>query len=435
MSDAILPAFSDRGSLVRHAIAALVVIAGGAGGLVYWAASTEIAGAVVANGTLVVESHPKLVQHQDGGTVKTVLVQDDEPVSAGQVLLMLEDTAIKATLEAAKSQLAEATIEVARLNAEVAGNLEFTVPADVARDLQLTDMVATQRQILASELADRDFQIAQLDAQVGELGNEADGLVVQQQANRRQLEILTKRAAAVDSLLASQLAQADEASTLHLQEAAAQGEEGRLTAAIAQTRATAAEKLLAAKQVQTTFMSARLDDLKKARRALSEALQQQRVAQDQLDRTIVRAPESGIVHELVAHTVGGVVAPGETIMKIVPQTDDLLVAIQISPSDIDQVRLGQTVTLRFTGFERRRMPEASGEVAQISPDLLTDPQTGRAYYSANVRIAKAASALPADFHLLPGMPVEAFLTTGDRTVLSYLVHPFVEELQLAFREQ
>jgi len=410
MSDAILPAFSDRGSLVRHAIAALVVIAGGAGGLVYWAASTEIAGAVVANGTLVVESHPKLVQHQDGGTVKTILVQDDEPVSAGQVLLMLEDTAIKATLEAAKSQLAEATIEVARLNAEVAGNLEFTVPADVARDLQLTDMVATQRQILASELADRDFQIAQLDAQVGELGNEADGLVVQQQANRRQLAILTK-------------------------EAAAQGEEGRLTAAIAQTRATAAEKLLAAKQVQTTFMSARLDDLKKARRALSEALQQQRVAQDQLDRTIVRAPESGIVHELVAHTVGGVVAPGETIMKIVPQTDDLLVAIQISPSDIDQVRLGQTVTLRFTGFERRRMPEASGEVAQISPDLLTDPQTGRAYYSANVRIAKAASALPADFHLLPGMPVEAFLTTGDRTVLSYLVHPFVEELQLAFREQ
>ena len=122
-------------------------------------------------------------------------------------------------------------------------------------------------------------------------------------------------------------------------------------------------------------------------------------------------------------------------MKIVPQTDDLLVAIQISPSDIDQVRLGQTVTLRFTGFERRRMPEASGEVAQISPDLLTDPQTGRAYYSANVRIAKAASALPADFHLLPGMPVEAFLTTGDRTVLSYLVHPFVEELQLAFRDQ
>lgn len=425
---------SESGSVLWHSLAAALLIVGGVGGLVYWAGTTEIAGAIVAGGTLVVESHAKLVQHQDGGTIKAILVGDDEPVHAGQVLLTLEDIKIRARLDASTAQLSDALVEQARLEAEIEGKTEFAVPMTLA-GANAADIVATQRQVLISDLADRDVQIAEFKEQVAQLEHQADGLAMQQQSIGHQLEILRGRAATVDALMAKQLAQADEASTLHLQLAATEGEQGRLTAAIAETRATIAEKLLAERQVQTAFLSARLEALRKARLTAAQALQDQRSAQDELDRTIVRAPESGIVHELVAHTIGGVVAPGETIMKIVPQTDSLLVAIRVDPNDIDQVRLGQPVTLRFTGFERRRLPEAVGSVEQVSPDLVTDQQGARSYYTVNVRIAPRSNAdWPADFHLLPGMPVEAFLTTGDRTVMSYLIHPFVEELQLAFRE-
>jgi HlyD family secretion protein len=182
-----------------------VAIDGAIGGFVFWAENTEIAGAVVANGTVVVESHAKLVQHQDGGIIKSILIGDDEAVTAGQLLLTLDDTRIRATLDAATSRLNEALVEQARLEAEIADKAAFVIPSGLAGTSAI-DVVATQKQILASELTDREVQVAQLREQIAQLNHQADGLTMQQQAIVAQLDILKTRTATVDSLLAKQLA-------------------------------------------------------------------------------------------------------------------------------------------------------------------------------------------------------------------------------------
>ena len=209
----------------------------------------------------------------------------------------------------------------------------------------------------------------------------------------------------------------------------------RLIAAIAQTKATIAEKGLQIEQIKTEFTQRALDELQRTRQTLAEATQQKVAAEDRLNRTIIRAPQAGIVHESIVHTVGGVVGSGQTLMMIVPQSDDLLVGIHIDPMDIDQIQTGQRVHLRFSSLDQRKTPEAWGGIEKVSPDLVVEQQTGRRYYTANVRIeAEEKAKLPANIKLLPGMPVEAFVTTGERSVLDYLLHPFVAELQLAFRE-
>ena len=182
-------------------------------------------------------------------------------------------------------------------------------------------------------------------------------------------------------------------------------------------------------------MQRSLDELQRTRQTLAEATQQKVAAEDRLARTVIRAPQSGIVHESVVHTIGGVVGAGQTLMMIVPQSDDLLVGIHIDPMDIDQIQTGQRVHLRFSSLDQRKTPEAWGHIEQVSPDLVVEQQTGRRYYTADVRIeAEDKAKLPDGIRLLPGMPVEAFVTTGERSVLDYLIHPIVAELQLAFRE-
>lgn len=430
-------AVTDLSSLKRHSIVGLVAIFGLFGGLCLWAANTDIAGAVIAGGTLQVESYAKQIQHQDGGTVKEILVHNDDVVTEGQVLLTLDDVAIRASLGVVTAQLDEAMVQEARLVAEIAGKPTFEVPATLdASDPDIAGLATTQQQILTSALADRDGRIGQLNEQISQLNAQIDGLAMQQDAAEKQLKIIQDRMVNMDALFLQHLAQAAEVSNLHLQEASAEGEKGRLIAAIAQTRATISEKKLAIEQIGTDFMSQTLDDLQKTRQTIAEAQQQALAGQDRLTRTVIRSPQAGIVHESIVHTVGGVVSPGQTLMQIVPQTDNLLVGIRIDPNDIDAIHEGQKVNLRFTSLDRRRTPEAWGKIESVSPDLVTEQQTGRRYYTANVRIdADELAKLDKSIKLLPGMPVESFVTTGDRSVLSYLLHPLTEEMQLAFREE
>jgi HlyD family secretion protein len=428
---------SDLASLRRHAWIGLFAIFGLFGGLVAWAGNTEISGAVISGGTLVVESYPKQIQHQDGGTVREILVHNDDAVTEGQVLLRLDDTAIRASLGVVTSQLNEALVQEARLVAEIDGKPSFEIPADLdANDPAVVSLRSTQQQILTAAIAERDGRIGQLNEQIAQLGHQIDGLVIQQEAAEKQLAIIHQRVTDMDGLYAQHLAQAAEVSNLHMQEAAAEGEKGRLNATISQTRATISEKKLAIEQMQTDFMQQALDLLQKTRQTIAEGTQQKVAALDKLDRTVIKAPQTGIIHESVVHTVGGVVAPGETLMQIVPASDNLLVGIRIDPQDIESVHVDQKVNLRFMTLDHRRTPEGWGKIESISPDLVVEQQTGRRYYTANVRIDPDEKArLDKDVRLMPGMPVEAFVTTGDRTVLSYLLHPLVEEMQLAFREQ
>jgi HlyD family secretion protein len=427
---------ADLGSLRRHAWIGIIAIVFGFGGLCFWAANTDISGAVIAAGQLQVESFAKLIQHQDGGIVKQINVHDDDPVKEGDVLVVLDDTDIRASLGVVTAQLNEAYVEEARLVAQIGGKQTFDLPKTVdANDAKIQSLQATQQQILTAQVADRDGRIAQLNEQIQQLNHQVDGLAMQEDADNKQLTILDQRSSNMDNLLGQGLAQAADTTNLHLQEAAAEGDRGRLIAAIAQTKSTVTEKQAAIDQTQAGFMSQALDDLQKTRQTIAQAEQQKLAGQAKLDRTIIKAPQTGVVHESIVHTVGGVITPGQTIMEIVPSSDTLLVGIHIDPNDIESVHVGQAVNLRFSSLDRRRTPEAWGKIDSVSPDLVVQQQTGRAYYTANVRIdADELAKLPQDIKLIPGIPVQAFVTTGDRSVLSYLVHPLVEEMQLAFRE-
>lgn len=428
---------ADLGSLNRHSMVAILAIVGAFGGLIWWGATTDIAGAVIAGGQLQVESYAKMIQHQDGGIVKEILVHNDDAVTEGQILLRLDDTSIGASLGVVNAQRNDALVQEARLLAEIANQKTFAIPAKLdANDPDVASLAATQQQILTAELADRDGRVSQLNEQVTQLEHQIDGLAMQQTAAETQLGLIQDRTKNLDLLFGQQLAQGGDVTNSHLQAAAAEGEKGRLIAAISQTRATIAEKKLAAEQIQTDFMSQTLDTLQKTRQTIAETTQQKLAGDDKMARTVIRAPQAGVVHELIVHTVGGVVTPGQVIMQIVPQTDTLLVGIHIDPGDVDSVHPDQRVNLRFSSLDRRRTPEAWGKIESISPDLVVNQQTGRGYYTANVRIdATELAKLPKDIKLMPGMPVEAFVTTGDRSVLDYLLHPLVEEMQLAFREQ
>jgi HlyD family secretion protein len=293
----------------------------------------------------------------------------------------------------------------------------------------------TQRQILTAQITDRNGRVSQLNEQISQLEHQIEGLDLQLKSAERQFEILSQRVVDMQGLFEKNLVEAGPLSTLQLQVAAAEGEKGRLIADMAASRASVAEKRLQIEQINTEFAQRSLDELQRVRVTLSETTQQKVATEDRLARTVIRAPQSGIVHESIVHTVGGVIGPGQVLMMIVPQSDDLLVGIHIDPVDVDQIQLGQAVHLRFSSLDQRKTPEAWGKIDKVSPDLVVDQQTGRGYYTAEVRIeAEEKAKLPSGIRFLPGMPVEAFVTTGERTVLDYLLHPFIAELQLAFRE-
>ncbi len=437
-ADASTAPLFDVASLRRHAVIGLVGVIGLFGGLTLWAAFTDIQGAVIAGGSLIVEGFSKQVQHPDGGIVTEINVRNEDIVEEGQVLLRLDDTAIKASLAVVNAQRNEALVMEARLVAELAGQTDFALPAELEPlrdDREIASSYTMQQQILAARVRDQSGKVSQLDEQIAQLQHQIEGLDIQLKAAEKQYEVIAARTADMEGLYAKNLVQGGQVSTLQLQLASAEGEKGRLIAAIAQTKATIAEKQLQIEEINTEFMQRSLDELQRTRQTLAEATQQKVAAEDRLARTVIRAPQSGIVHESIVHTSGGVVGSGQTLMMIVPQSDDLLVGIHIDPMDIDQIQTGQRVHLRFSSLDQRKTPEAWGHIEQVSPDLVVEQQTGRRYYTADVRIeAEDKAKLPDGIKLLPGMPVEAFVTTGERSVLDYLVHPIVAELQLAFRE-
>ncbi|MET3896085.1 HlyD family secretion protein [Devosia sp. UYZn731] len=436
MADVRAP--DDRASLSRHSWTGLLAVFGLFGGLIYWASTVEIAGAVMASGSVVVESYAKRIQHQEGGIVKAFYVKNEDVVTEGQLLARLDDTAISADLGTLETQLREALVRDARLSAEIVNAQTFALPSDLAAfsdDPEVLQLMQTEQQVLAARGAARTGRIAQLAEQVNQLEQQIDGTTIQQAAVDRQLEILGGEIAKLSTLYEGQLVESSRVSALDKQQADLDGVRGRLIAGVAELRASIAERNLQITQLTDDALSTALDQLQETRRSIAAIKQQKRATLDRLQRTYIRAPQSGVIHESIIHTLGGVIGAGETLMLVVPQGDELTVNLRLSPMDVDKIRVGQEATLRLASFDQRTTPELIATVAAIAPDVTQEPATGQQFYSARIAIAKSElGRLPRNVRLVPGMPVEAFVKTEDRTVLSYLIHPFVEQLNRAMRE-
>jgi HlyD family secretion protein len=403
-----------------------------------WAAFTQLSSAVIAGGTVVVESNAKRVQHQEGGIVAEIDARDDDYVQAGQVLLKLDDTALSASLTVVRTQLTQTLAIEARLMTEIDGADDINFPPALeaqVNDRETAQILGAQREALKARKDVRLGAIAQLKQQIVQLRSQKTGLELQKDSVEQQAEVARSESERLQGLLKGNLVDRGRVNDAIREQAQLAGQLGSITSSLDQTTATIAEREVMIKQVDSEFLSKALDDLQTTRQKIADLTQQKVAAEDRLRRVVLTAPQAGVVHESVVHTVGGVVAPGETLMMIVPTQDRLVIDVRLNPLDVDKVSVGQRVIIRIPGFNARVTPDLPARVQQIAPDLTRDQQTGATYFQARVVLDDTATELlPTGETLLPGMPAEAFVQTGSRTVLTYLLEPLEEQFRRAMRE-
>jgi HlyD family secretion protein len=432
------PTTSASESIQRHIVAGSILVGVLVIGLGGWASTAQISGALIAQGSIVVDTNVKKVQHPTGGVVGELFVRDGDHVKAGDVLLRLDETVTRANLAIVNKGLVEFYARKARLAAERDGADTMAVPPEVAGRLDEPDVkeaLASERKLFELRHQDRLGQKQQLQERITQLQQQITGLAAQQSAKDKGIALTEQELQGVRDLWQKNLVQLNRLTSLQRDEARLEGERGQIIAQAAEVKGKIAEIQLQIIQVDQDLSSDVAKELREIDSKIGEYVERKITAEDQLKRTDIRAPQDGTVFQSTANTVGGVIAAGDPIMLIVPESDNLTVEVRVDPKDIDQIQLGQIVVLRFTSFNVRTTPEIDGTVSRIAADTSTDQRTGQSYYL--VRIAMPVQELKrlGDVKLTPGMPVEAFVQTGDRTMLSYLIKPLHDQLMRAFREK
>jgi HlyD family secretion protein len=424
-------------SIRQHVIVGVVLVAVLGFGVGGWAASSEITGAIIAPGQIVVDSNVKKVQHPSGGIVGELRVRDGDHVKAGDVVVRLDDTVTRANLAIVTKGLNELMARRARLDAERSGLNAVKFPPELADspDPEVMAVIASEVKLFEARRASRDGQKAQLRQQIEQMKEEGEGLSAQQKAKTREIDLIQRELIGVRELFAKNLVQLPRLTQLERETARVEGERGQLTAAMAQSRVKTSETELKIIQIDQDLASDVGKEMREIDGKIGEFVERKVTAQDQLKRVDIRAPQDGTVFQSAVHTVGGVIQAGEPIMLIVPNADNLAVESKANPQDIDQLQIGQKVMMRFTNFNQRTTPEIFGNVSRISADTSTDQRTGASYYTIRVGLPPEEIAKLGEVRLVPGMPVETFIQTGDRTVLSYLAKPLVDQVTRAFREK
>jgi HlyD family secretion protein len=427
-----------RRSMRRHLVAAIVVVLILVGGVGGWAATAVISGAVVASGSLVVDSNVKKVQHPTGGIVGELRVSDGDRVHAGDIVLRLDDTVTRANLAIVTKGLDELMARKARLESERDGWDTIIFPAQLVAGASDPDRAAamdSERKLFNLRKTARSGQKAQLQERVAQLAEEITGLTAQQNSKTKEITLVERELAGVRDLWKQNLVQLSRLTALEREAARLDGERGQLIASAAQAKGKVAETALQILQIDQDLASEVAKELREVDGKIGEFVERKVTAEDQLKRIDVRAPQDGTVFQLAVHTVGGVITAGDPIMLIVPDADNLSVEVKVNPQDIDQLQLNQKAILRFSAFNARTTPEIEGIVTRISADTSTDQRTGQSYYTVRISMPAEQIERLGNVKLLPGMPVEAFVQTGDRTMLSYLIKPLHDQIMRAFREK
>lgn len=416
-------------------IAALVLLVGGLGA---WSVGTTLAGAVVAQGIVQVESNRQVVQHPDGGVVGEILVKDSDEVARGDVLIRLDGRRLRSELSVIESQLLEIGARKARLVAERDGATEIVFADDLearARDIpeaaktlegELTlfharaEAIEQERSLLREQNEQIENRLLGIEAQLGALRIQADLVLEEQEGQQR--------------LLDKQLTQAARVSELRREHAGLLGQIGRLESELAALRGQIASNEIAALQLYTRRREDAVTQMRDLEFREIELIERRIVLEDSLSRLDIRAPVSGIVYGMQVFAVQSVVQAAEPLLYIIPQDQPLVVSARVEAINIDEVHSGQEAELRFPAFDQRRLPEVRGQITRISADVLQDQVTGLSYYAAEIMPFEAEMAKLEGQELLPGMPVEAYIRTRDRTPLAYMIEPLTIFFSRALRE-
>jgi HlyD family secretion protein len=439
----LLPASKDLSSqavrsLRNHAFAGLGTLALLVGCLGGWMATTSIAGAVVASGFISVTGGSKLIQHPEGGIVREILAHDGDSVKSGDVLVRLDDVVARSEFSIVTSQLRDALARQARLTAESVQSDTIVLPALAANwppDPELSGLLGDQARLHQSRKASLGGRVSQIEQQISQQNEQIAGLLIQKEAVQAQVELLVEDENRLQNLLTQGLTEGTRVSDVRRTRAEMEGELGRLTAAVASTRSSIAELEVGRVQLADNFQAEVLQELASVSQLTQELLQRRAAAEARLERLEIRAPVDGVVYQSAVQTEGGIVAGGETIMQVVPGGDQQSMDVRLSPLDIDKVFVGQGVSVRFSGLDARSVPELAAQVTSIAPDLTREPNSGVQYYGVKVSLNSGEpDKLPTGTSLVPGMPADVFIQTGDRTVLSYLFAPIAEQMNRAMRD-
>jgi HlyD family secretion protein len=428
-----------RRSIRLHLIIGLAVVLVLAGGFGGWASTVQISGALIAPGAVVVDSNVKKVQHPTGGVVGEVRVRDGDLVKAGDIVVRLDDTVTKASLAIVVKTLNGLYARAARLEAEQRGDAKLTFPPQLterADDPDVQNVMTSESKLFEVRVYGRAGQKAQLRERVSQLNEEIGGLTAQEKAKDQEIALVEKELVGVRQLYDQHLVQLTRLTTLERDAARLNGERAQYISSRAQAKGKITETELQIIQVDKDMVSDVSKDLRETNDKIGEFVERKVTAEDQLRRVDIRAPQDGMVLQNNVHTVGGVITAGDAMMMIVPQADDLSVEAKVDPKDIDKLQIGQKTLMRFSAFNQRTTPELNGAVTRVSADVTTDQRTGQSYYTIRVSLPPAEVARLGDNNkLIPGMPVEAFVQTGDRTMLSYLIKPLKDQLMRSFRER
>lgn len=422
-----------------HILAGLAVIVLVLGGTAVWAARTEISGAVVSSGVVVVESKVKKVQHPTGGVVAEITVKNGSKVQAGDLLVRLDETVSRANLQVITKQLDELVMREARLEAERDGSSTITLPDSYhgrESEPDIAKRIAGETYFFKSRRESLDGQKEQLGERVLQLKEEITGLDRQIKSKKSEIEIVQRELKGVAELEKLKLVTTMRVNQLRRDATRLEGELGQLESAAAQAKGRIAEIGVEVIRIDQEFRTSIIEELRDNTAQQAELVERRIAAEDQLKRIDIRAPQSGVVHELEVNTVGGVINQAETLMLIVPEGEELTVEARIATHDIDQVLNGdKTAFVRFSAFDTHKTPELNGNIVSVSADLTIDQMTGVPYYLARISIPREELAKLKQKRLVPGMPAEIYVRTQNRTVLSYLFKPIEDQMERAFRER
>lgn len=415
---------------------ALGILVGGFGG---WATLTEISGAIVASGQIEVDQNRQVVQHPDGGVVKDIYVEEGDAVSVGDVLISLDPSIEESELSIIQGQVFELMARRGRLTAERDGIGAITFdPRLIERaktDAGIAELMQGQENLFQARVASNAKQIEQLTKRKSQIANQIDGIVAQRAAVATQLDLIEQELADQQKLLDRGLAQASRVLALQRSQAELSGDVGDLIAKQAESEGRITELDIQIEGLETTRREDAISRLRDQQYRTLELEERAGALIEKLMRMDIRAPVSGIVYGLSVFTPRSVIRPADPVMFLIPQDRPLVITVQVPPIDIDEVYVGQNAVLRFSALDQRTTPELFGKVTKVSPDAFQDDASRMSYYRAEILLNEGETdRLPANVTLIPGMPVEAFIRTQDRTPLAYLIKPLADYFAKAFRE-
>ena len=408
------------------------------GGIGVWSVNTKIAGAVIASGMIVVESNRQVVQHLEGGTVGAIGARDGDRVAAGDLLVRLDDTLLSSELSIIETQLTEIRSRRARLEAErdEADEIDFD---DDLLELAVNNEIAAeqvegQQQLFQARKETMQRELEQVGERIAQTVNQIEGTQAQLAALEIQEKLISEELADQEILFERGLVQVQRVSQLRREDARLAGELGELTSTVAQLRGQIAQFEIEKVRLETARREEAIVTLRDLQYRELEMAEQRLNLKERLSRLDVRAPVSGIVYGSTVNTVRAIIQPAEALMYVIPQDQPLVVSARVDSIHVDQIHVGQDASLRFTAFDQRLTPEIFGAVSDVSADIFQDEVTGLNYYRVELLPKEGELTKLNDQILLPGMPVEAFLKTADRTPLSYLTKPMTDYFGRALRE-